>query len=119
MRELCRLFRDSTEQVGWSAKPRLTRVASNSIRPATITPDRANYSLQSVKTTILIDVNSLATKYVHFTTKKAWDGYIRIRVFRRSAEGLRVLSADAYYFLSDFREECRSNSRRSLIKHRE
>ena len=50
-----------------------------------------------MKTTILIDVNSLAIKDVHFTTQKAWDGHIGMQVFRRNAEDLRVLSADANY----------------------
>jgi IS5 family transposase len=47
--------------------------------------------------TILIDVNSLAIKDVHYTTRKAWDGHIGMQVFRRNGEDLRVLSADANY----------------------
>ena len=38
-----------------------------------------------MKTTILIDVNSLAIKDVHYTTKKAWDGHVGMQVFRRNA----------------------------------
>jgi hypothetical protein len=38
-----------------------------------------------MKTTILIDVNTLAIKDVHFTTQKAWDGHIGMQVFRRLA----------------------------------
>jgi IS5 family transposase len=72
-----------------------------------------------MKTTILIDVNSLAIKDVHFTTQKAWDGHIGMQIFRRNAEDLRVLSADANYSWSDLRKECRSNSTRPLGKHRE
>jgi len=67
----------------------------------------------------LIDVNSLAIKDVHLTTQKAWDGHIVMQVFRRNAEDLRVLSADANYSLSDLCEECRSNSTRPLIRYRE
>jgi len=37
-----------------------------------------------MKTTILIDVNTLAIKDVHFTTQKAWDGHIGMQVFRRT-----------------------------------
>jgi len=72
-----------------------------------------------MKTTILIDVNSLAIKDVHFTTQKAWDGHIEMQVFRRNAEDLRVLSAYANYSWGELREECRSESTRPLIKHRE
>ncbi|AHZ24475.1 putative transposase (ISH1) [Haloferax mediterranei ATCC 33500] len=42
-----------------------------------------------------------------------------MQIFRRNAEDLRVLSADANYPWSDLGEECRSNSTRPLIKHRE
>jgi IS5 family transposase len=42
-----------------------------------------------------------------------------MQVFRRNAEDLRVLSADANYSWSDLREECRSESTRPLVKHRE
>ncbi len=45
-----------------------------------------------MKTTILIDVNSLAIKDVHYTTQKTWDGHIGMQVFRRNAEDLCVLS---------------------------
>jgi IS5 family transposase len=31
-----------------------------------------------MKTTILIDVSSLAIKDVYFTTQKAWDSHIRM-----------------------------------------
>jgi IS5 family transposase len=72
-----------------------------------------------MKTTVLIDVNSLAIKYVHYTTRKSWDGHIGMQVFRRNAEDLRILSADANYSWSDLREECRSESTRPLIRHRE
>ena len=58
-------------------------------------------------------------KDVHYTTQKAWDGHIGMQVFRRNVEDLRVLSADANYSWSDLREECRSESTRPLIKHRE
>jgi len=49
----------------------------------------------------------------------AWDGHIEMQVFRQNAEDVRVLSADANYSWNDLREECRSNSTRPLIKHRE
>jgi len=71
-----------------------------------------------MKTTILIDVNSLSIKNVPFTIKNAWDGHIGMQFFRRNAEELHVLSADANYSWSDLRKESRSNSTRPLIKHR-
>ncbi len=115
MREL----RRSAEQAGWSGEAAIDASGFQRDQTSYHYRDRANYSFQSMKTTTLIDVNSLAIKDVHFTTQKAWDGHIGIRVFRQNAEDLRVLSADAKYSWSDLREECRSNSARPLIKHRE
>jgi IS5 family transposase len=71
-----------------------------------------------MKTTMLIGVNSLAIKQIHYGAKKTWDGHIGMQVFRVPPEELRVLSADANYSWSDLREEYRSNSTRPLIKHR-
>jgi len=42
-----------------------------------------------------------------------------MQVFRIPAEDLRMLSADANYSWRDLGEECRSNSTRPLINHRE
>ena len=36
-----------------------------------------------MKTTLLIDPESLIIKDAHFTTKKAYDGHIGFQVFRR------------------------------------
>ena len=119
MRELRRLLRASAEQAGWSGEAAIDASGFQRDQTSYHYRDRANYSFQSLKTTILIDVNSLAIKDVHYTTKKAWDGHIGMQVFRRNAEDLRVLSADANYSWSDLREECRSESTRPLIKHRE
>jgi IS5 family transposase len=119
MRELRRLLRASAEQAGWSGEAAIDASGFQRDQTSFHYRDRANYSLQTMKTTILIDVNSLAIKDVHYTTKKAWDGHIGMQVFRRNAEDLRVLSADANYSWSDLREECRSESTRPLIKHRE
>ena len=109
----------SAEQAGWSGEAAIDASGFQRDQTSYHYRDRANYSFQSMKTTILIDVNSLAIKDVHFTTQKAWDGHIGMQVFRRNAEDLRVLSADANYSWSDLREECRSESTRPLIKHRE
>ena len=119
MRELRRLLRDSAEQAGWSGEAAIDASGFQRDQTSYHYRDRANYSFQSMKTTILIDVHSLAIKDVHFTTQKAWDGHIGMQVFRRNAEDLRVMSADANYSWSDLREECRSESTRPLVKHRE
>jgi IS5 family transposase len=55
---------------------------------------RADYSFQAMKTTLLVDTESLVIMDVHFTTKKAYDGHIRLQVFRRNAGDLRELLAD-------------------------
>ncbi len=36
-----------------------------------------------MKTTLLVDTESLAIMDAHFTTKKAYDGHIGLQVFRR------------------------------------
>jgi len=119
MRELRRLLRESAEQAGWSDEAAIDASGFQRDQTSYHYRDRATYSLQSLKTTILIGVHSLAIKDVHYTIKKAWDGHIGMQVFRRNADDLRVLSADANYSWSDLREECRSESTRPLIKHRE
>ncbi len=120
MRDLRRLFRCSAEQAGWSGEAEID--ASGLQRDQTSSyhyHDRANYLFQSLKTTILINVDSLAIKNVHFITQKAWDGHIGMQVFRVPAEDLRVLSANANYSWYELREVFRSESTRPLIKHRE
>ena len=119
MRELRRLLRASAEQAGWSGVAAIDASGFQRDQTSHHYRNRANYSFQSLKTTILIDVDSLAIKDVHYTTRKSWDGHIGMQVFRRNAEDLQVLSADANYSWNDLREECRSESTRPLIKHRE
>ena len=119
MQELRRLLRRSAEQAGLSGTASIDASGFQRDQSSSHYRHRAGYSFNAMKTTILIDVNSLAIKDVHYTTKKAWDGHIGMQVFRRNAEDLRVLSADANYSWSDLREECRSTSTRPLIKHRE
>lgn len=50
-----------------------------------------------MKTTILVDTESLAIMDAHFTTKKAYDGHIGLQVFRRNADNLREFLADKMY----------------------
>jgi len=70
-----------------------------------------------MKTTLLVDPESLAIKDAHFTTKKADDGHIGLQVFRRSAGDLQMLLADKMYSWSDLRTACLENATRPVIKH--
>jgi len=119
IRKLRRLLRRSAEQAGWSGVAAIDASGFQRDQTSHHYRNRANHSFQSLKTTILIDVNSLVIKDVHYTTRKSWDGPIGLQVFRRNAEDLRALTADANYSWSDLREECRAESTRPLIKHRE
>ncbi len=109
-----RKLRRSAEQAGWSGEAAIDASGFQRDQTSHHYRDRANYSFQLMKTTILIDVHSLGIKNVYFTTQKAWDGHIGMQVFRRNAEDLRVMSADANYSWSDLREECRSESTRPI-----
>jgi IS5 family transposase len=71
-----REVRRRAEQADWSGKATIDASGFQHDQTSYHYRDRANYSLQSLKTTILIDVNSLATKDVYYTTKKAWQGHI-------------------------------------------
>lgn len=97
MRELRRLLRTSAEQAGWSGEAAIDASGFQRDQTSHHYRNRAGYSFHSLKTTVLIDVNSLAIKDVHYTTRKSWDGHIGMQVFRRNAEDLHVLSADANY----------------------
>jgi IS5 family transposase len=72
----------SAEQAGWSGEAAIDAGGFQRDQTSFHYRDRANYWLQSLKTTILIDVNTLAIKDVYYTMKKAWDGHIRMQVFR-------------------------------------
>jgi len=117
--ELRRLLRTSVEQAGWSGHAAIDASGFQRDQTSHHYRNRAGYSFQSLKTTVLIDVNSLAIKDIHYTARKSWDGRIGMQVFRRNAEDLQVLAADANYSWSNLREECRSTSTRPLIKHKE
>ena len=89
MRELRRLLRRSAEQAGWGGVAAIDASGFQRDQTSHHYRNRTNYSFQSLKTTILIDVNSLAIKDVHYTTRKSWDGHIGLQVFRRNAEDLQ------------------------------
>lgn len=57
-----------------------------------------------MKTTLLVDTESLAIMDAHFTTKKAYDGHIGLQVFRRNAEDLRELLGQDIFVKSPPRE---------------
>ena len=119
MRELRRLLRQSAEQAGWSGEAAIDATGSQRDQTSYHYRKRAKFSFQALKTTILIDVNSLAIRDVRYTTRKSWDGHIGMQVFRRNAGDLCLLAGDANYSWSALRESCRSESTRSLIKHKE
>ena len=103
MRELRRLLRASAEQAGWSGEAAIDASGFQRDQTSYHYRDRADFSFQKMKTTIQIDVNTLAIKDTHYTTQKAWDGHIGMQVFRVPAEDLHALSADANYSWSDLR----------------
>jgi IS5 family transposase len=72
-----------------------------------------------MKTTILIDVETLAIKDVRFTTRRSWDGHLGIQIFRRNAENPRSSTADRNYSLSELPKERRSLLIQPAIKHKE
>ena len=118
MGELRRLLWRSAEQAGWSGEAAINASGFQRDQTSHHYCNRADYSFQSLKTTTSIDVNSLAIRDVHYI-RKSRDGHIGMQVFRRNAEDLQILAADANYSWSKLREECRGESTRPLIKHKE
>lgn len=80
---------------------------------------RVGYSFESLKVTILVDIESLAVLDVHCTTKKKYDGHVGLQVGLRNAADLLSLSGDKGYDWSELRTRLRKNDVRPLIKHRE
>jgi IS5 family transposase len=119
MRELRSLLRRNAEQAGWTGFGAIDASGFQRDQTSPHYHGRANYSLQKMKTTILIDVETLAIKDVHFTTRKSWDGHIRMQIFQRNVEDLHTFAADKNYSWSELRKEYRSRSTRPAIKHKE
>lgn len=119
MRELRSLLRQSAEQAGWTGVAAIDASGFQRDQTSHHYRNRANYSFQSMKTTILTDVETLAIKDVHFTTRKSYDGHIGLQVFRRNVEDLQALLADKGYSWGELREECQEESTRPVIKHKE
>jgi len=63
-------------------------VASSEIKPAIITGIVLASRFHKLKTTILVDTESLAIKDVHFTMTRKWTD-IGLQVYRRNAEDLQ------------------------------
>jgi IS5 family transposase len=117
MEELRRLLRSSAEQAGLSGTGSIDASGFQRDQSSSHYRNRAGYSFNSLKTTLLIDPESLAIKDAHFTTKKAYDGHIGLQVFRRNAGDLQTLLADKMYSWSDLRASCRDHGTRPVIKH--
>jgi IS5 family transposase len=79
---------------------------------------RAHYNVRSLKTTALVDVETLYITDIHCTTTKKHDTQIGPQVARRNAGDLRSLAADKGYDAKAFRDELREQGIRPLIKHR-
>ena len=117
MQELRRLLRASAEQVGLSGRASVDASGFQRDQASSHYRNRVGYSFNAMKTTLLVDTESLAIRDAHFTTKKAYDGHIGLQVFRRNAGDLHTLLADKMYSWSDLREACREASTRPVIKH--
>jgi IS5 family transposase len=77
--------------------------------------------MQSLKTTLLVDVESLAILDVHCSTGKPHDSQIGWQVIKRNRDNLAldVLLGDKGYDWDDLRDRCRNADIRPVIKHRE
>jgi IS5 family transposase len=117
MKELRCLLRRSAEQADFSGTGSIDASGFQRDQSSSHYRHRAGYSFNSMKTTLLIDPESLIIKDAHFTTKKSYDGHIGLQVFRRNAEDLQTLLADKMYSWSEFRTACRENGTRPVIKH--
>jgi IS5 family transposase len=117
MRELRRLLRRSAEQAGLSGRASIDASGFQRDQASSHYRNRVGYSFNAMKTTLLVDTESLAVMDAHFTTKKAYDGHIGLQVFRRNAEDLQTLLADKMYSWGELRDACRAASTRPVIKH--
>jgi len=97
MKELRCLLRRSAEQADFSETGSIDASGFQRDQSSSHYRHRAGYSFNAMKTTLLIDPESLIIKDAHFTTKKAYDGHIGLQVFRRNAEDLQTLLADKMY----------------------
>jgi len=80
---------------------------------------RTKMTISSLKTTVLIDTESLAIMDVHLTTTRKHDTRIGPQLAGRNVDLLDTLSADKGYDDRSFRKRLRDDEVRPLIKHRE
>lgn len=80
---------------------------------------RTKMTISSLKTTVLVDTDSLAIMDVHLTTTRKHDTQIGPQLAGRNVEVLESLSADKGYDDQSFRKALRADEVRPLIKHRE
>lgn len=82
---------------------------------------RCGYTIRSLKTTLLVDVDSLAIIDVHCSTGKPHDTQIGWKVIKRNRDNphLEVVLGDKGYDWAELRDFCRETGIRPLIKHRE
>lgn len=80
--------------------------------------NRTGYRVQALKVTALVDVKTLYTTDIHWTTSKKHDAKIGPQVARISAGDLRSLATDKGYDAKALPDELRQNGIRPLIKHR-
>ena len=71
MRELRRLLRRSVEQAGWSGEAAIDASGLQCDQTSYHYRKRSDFSVHALKTSILIDVDSLAIKDVHYTTRRS------------------------------------------------
>jgi len=69
---------------------------------------RADYTVRSLKVTLLVDVDTLHVVDVHCTTTKKHDTQIGEQVIKRNADDLLSLSGDKGYDWKKLRDELRS-----------
>lgn len=118
MRQLRRLLRETAEQAGVSGQASIDASGFQRDQTSSHYRKRADYSFRAMKTTLLVDTESLAVRDTHFTTRKSYDGHIGLQVFRRNAEDLRELLADKMYSWQPLRDTCRARATRPVIKHK-
>jgi len=80
---------------------------------------KTNYSIRSLKTTLLVDCKSSAILDVHCAAGKPSDHPIGEQVLKRNLERIGVVTADKGYDNHSIRNMLRENDVRSLIRHRE
>lgn len=86
IRELRSLLRAAAEQAGWSGVAAIDASGFQRDQTSYHYRNRAGFSFHKMKTTILVDTDSLAIRDVHYTTKRKWDGHVGLQVYRCNAE---------------------------------